>query len=338
MGLLSGISLFSGIGGIDLALNPWVRTVCYVELGKYCQRVLQARIKDGLLDDAPIWDDVKTFDGKLWRGRVDIVFGGPPCQDVSVAGRREGLQEGNRTGLWYEMARLIGEIRPHYVFIENVSGLITAGLDKVLGSLASLGYDAEWLCLQAAEVGAPHRRNRVFILAHSQNMQCDGGNNNSRISLCGGTIPKSGDGGRAENMADASLWQNDEREQRDMVEEATGREGCDAALESRSEDVANGFCTGLEERQGIARDFSRQQQAVERSCFSADYWREDPADVSESSVGRLAHGVPKRVERLKALGNAVVPRQCRVAFDLLLHQAALDAGLTQESLDKLGKE
>ncbi len=327
MGLLTGISVFSGLGGIDLALSHRVRTVCYVELDKYCQQVLQARIRDGHLEPGPIWDDVRTFNGKPWRGRVDIVFGGVPCQDVSIAGKRAGLQEGNRTGLWYEMARLIGEIRPRYVFIENVPGLITAGLDKVLGSLASLGYDAEWLCLSAAEVGAPHIRKRVFVLGVGQNMQCNGGDDNTRNILCGGTIPKLGDGGRAENMAHSKGGQSDKRERRDVVEKTESRRCSNAASQSSSEEVADALGTGLEGRNVLSECISQRATReggvadAKFRIFSSDYWQEDPADVSESGVDRLAYGVPHRVDRLKTLGNAVVPRQCRIAFELLAEKA-----------------
>ena len=130
-----------------------------------------SRIREGALDDAPIWDDVKTFDGKPFSGKVDIVFGGFPCQDVSNAGKREGIKEGTRSGLWVEFARILREIRPRYVLVENVPGLIIRGFDDVLGELAEMGYDAEWEMLSACEVGAPHVRKRVFIMAYTNSQR-----------------------------------------------------------------------------------------------------------------------------------------------------------------------
>ncbi len=167
MGILTGVSLFSGAGGLDIAArNCGIKTVCYVENDRYAQGVLMSRIREGALDDAPIWDDVKTFDGKP-SGKVDIVFGGFPCQDVSNAGKRKGLKEGTRSGLWFEFARILREIRPRYVLVENVPGLIIRGFDDVLGELAEMGYDAEWEMLSACEVGAPHMRKRVLIMAYA---------------------------------------------------------------------------------------------------------------------------------------------------------------------------
>jgi DNA (cytosine-5)-methyltransferase 1 len=167
------ISLFSGVGGLDLGLQialPEARCVCYVESGIQNARVLEARITDGALDDAPIWSDVRTFDGRAWRGRVQAVIGGFPCQDLSVAGKREGI-EGARSGLWAQFHRIIREVRPDWVFVENVAGLlVNRAMGRVLGDLAEERFDAEWGVFSAAECGAPHRRERVFILAYRPEM------------------------------------------------------------------------------------------------------------------------------------------------------------------------
>jgi site-specific DNA-cytosine methylase len=121
---VNGISCFAGIGGLDLALNTeGVRTVCYIEIDPHCQEVLKKRMQEGHLDQVPIWADILTFDGRPWAGKVDIVFGGFPCQDISVAGKGAGIKEGTRSGLWFEMFRVIGEIRPRFVFLENVPGI-----------------------------------------------------------------------------------------------------------------------------------------------------------------------------------------------------------------------
>jgi len=162
------LALFAGICGFERGIRgaiPEARVVCYVEQDEYCVEVIRARIRDGLLDDAPIWGDVCSFDGHPWAGSVDCVCGGFPCQDVSLAGRGEGLG-GARSGLWWEMLRVIREVGPRLIFVENVPGLLTRGLGDVLGSLAEVGYDASWRCLSAQAVGAPHKRERVWVVAH----------------------------------------------------------------------------------------------------------------------------------------------------------------------------
>jgi len=165
------LSLFSGIGGLDKSVKlvfPKSRTVCYVEWGAYAASVLVARMADKTLDEAPIWDDITTFNGKPWSGAVDTIIGGFPCVDLSVAGKGEGIKEGNRSGLFFEYVRIIREIQPRWIFIENVSGLLANGaMSTVLGELSKMGFDAEWGMFSAKDVGASHQRKRVFVLAHS---------------------------------------------------------------------------------------------------------------------------------------------------------------------------
>jgi DNA (cytosine-5)-methyltransferase 1 len=169
---LRTLSLCSGVGGIDLGLriaHPGARTVCYVEREAFCASVLAARMDDGSLDQAPVWDDVTTFDGRPWRGAVDLVAAGFPCQPVSIAGKRLGMDD--KRFIWDDIARIIGEVEPRYVFLENVPGILTADggafLDRVLSSLVVLGFDCEWDVFSAEETGAPHRRQRWFCLAVS---------------------------------------------------------------------------------------------------------------------------------------------------------------------------
>ena len=159
------MALFSGIGGGILGgkLLGW-RTVCAVEQDPYCISVLLQRQNEGFLSPFPIWDDVCTFDGKPWRGVVDVVSGGFPCTDISVAGKGAGIK-GKQSGLWSEMARIIGEVQPRFAFIENSPMLVTRGLDTVLCDLAAMGFDAKWGCISAAEVGANHKRDRIWIVA-----------------------------------------------------------------------------------------------------------------------------------------------------------------------------
>lgn len=164
---MNELALFAGAGGGILGgqLLGW-RTVCAVEYNAYAASVLVARQNDGLLPPFPIWDDVRTFDGRPWRGRVDVVSGGFPCQDISAAGKGAGIT-GERSGLWKEMARIIGEVRPQFAFVENVPTLLVRGIDRVLGDLAALGYDARWCVLGADAIGATQHRERVWILAHA---------------------------------------------------------------------------------------------------------------------------------------------------------------------------
>lgn len=159
--------LFAGAGGgilADILLGH--QCVCAVEIEPYCQQVLAARQKDGHLPWFPIFADVREFDGRPWRGLIDIIAGGFPCQDISVAGKGAGI-EGERSGLWKEFARIIGEVRPRYAFVENSPALVRRGLGTVLGDLAALGYDCQWGIVSAADCGAPHQRERVWVVAHA---------------------------------------------------------------------------------------------------------------------------------------------------------------------------
>ena len=163
--------LFAGIGGgllADLILghNP----VVAVEWDKYACRILRERAADGWFPDLSVWEgDVRLFDPSEYTGRVDIIAAGFPCQDISVAGKQAGLGEGTRSGLYREVLRIAGVVRPRYLFLENVSAILSNGLGTVLGDLAALGYDARWLCIRASDVGAPHGRDRWFCLAELAN-------------------------------------------------------------------------------------------------------------------------------------------------------------------------
>lgn len=153
-------SLFAGIGGMDLGLErAGLRCVWQVEIEPFCRHVLAKH-----WPNVPRWDDVKTFTGESFE-RPDVICGGFPCQDISYAGPGAGL-DGKRSGLWFEFARIIRKMGPRFVVVENVAALLTRGLDRVLGTLADLGYDAEWSSFPACSLGAPHTRDRVFIVAN----------------------------------------------------------------------------------------------------------------------------------------------------------------------------
>lgn len=165
---LRTMHLFAGAGGgilADMLLGH--QPVCAVEINEYCQQVLSARQKDGCLPWFPIFADVSQFDGRPWCGLVDIIAGGFPCQDISVAGQGAGI-DGERSGLWSEMARIIGEVRPRFAFVENSPALVTRGLGRVLGDLAALGYDCRWTVLGAGHFGDDHMRERIWIVANSE--------------------------------------------------------------------------------------------------------------------------------------------------------------------------
>lgn len=240
------LDLFSGIGGFSLGLErAGMRTVAFCEIEPFCRKVLARH-----WPNVKQYTDVRTLtaDQLMADGipRIDVICGGFPCQDISVAGKGAGLA-GERSGLWREYARIIGEVRPKFVIVENVAALLGRGLGDVLGDLAALGYDAEWHCIPASYVGAPHRRDRLWIisyasehrcgerqiqylnrrntktnfsvdgeaqyLSYSAQLQCNGGNDNSAISMERGAFPESGNSSRAANVAHAtSIGQQGQRE------------------------------------------------------------------------------------------------------------------------------
>jgi DNA (cytosine-5)-methyltransferase 1 len=216
-GQLNELALFAGAGGGILGghLLGW-RTVCAVEWEPYPASVLCARQNDGLLPPFPIWDDVQTFDGKPWRGLVDVVSGGFPCQDISAAGKGDGL-DGARSGMWTHMARVVGEVRPRYVFVENSPMLVTRGLERVLGDLASFGYDTKWTVMGAADVGANHQRDRIWIVANSRSQRSKARTSDSQRGEKGEpTISNNGGNDLANSELSGSKWwsqqQNSSRE------------------------------------------------------------------------------------------------------------------------------
>ena len=267
-------SLFAGIGGIDLGFErAGMQCKWQVEIDSYCQRVL-----------AKHWPNVRRHDDvKTWpqpdTEPVDIICGGFPCQDISYAGKGAGL-DGERSGLFFEFARIIREMGPRIVVMENVAALLTRGLDRVLGTLASLGYDAEWHCIPAAAVGAPHIRDRVFILANaiSEGLEvepCERGNDAEEQPPA--KRRRSEWGWWEKALADTDG--NGIREESNSQKEIRG-----------DESPRRGNSAGCSVVRGI------------RNSTDGEWWAVEPA------VGRVADGVPKRVDRLRGLGNAVVPQ------------------------------
>lgn len=169
---MNGLDLFSGIGGISLALSDYVKTVAYCEIERYCQAVLLSRMHTGELENAPIWDNITTLDSRELP-KIDIITAGFPCQDISCAGLGKGL-EGKRSGLFFEIVRLAKEIKPKFIFLENVPAITSRGGLQVIKEIASLGYDCRWCIISAQSVGAMHKRERWFLLANSTSKSSDG--------------------------------------------------------------------------------------------------------------------------------------------------------------------
>lgn len=297
---MNELALFAGAGGGILGgkLLGW-RTVCAVEFNAYARSVLLARQNDGTLSPFPIWDDVRTFDGRPWRGIVDVVSGGFPCQDISVAGKGDGL-DGERSGLWSEMARIVGEVRPRFVYVENSPMLTSRGLGRVLGDLAEMGFDAEWGVLGARDVGAPHIRERIWILAHAngvRELQPPRGQRDFGHGACK----------CCEALADASCGRHR------LAQEAV-RAGWYSAELGR-EDVADpdrvreqGVIAG-----GIGEEVRQEpRERPDRPCGDGvGRWPAEPG------LGRMANGVAHRVDRLKAIGNGQVSRVAAAAWRVL---------------------
>lgn len=221
---LNAISVCSGIGGLDLAVERVLgaRVVAYCEREAYAQAVLLERMEEEALVPAPVYCDIRQLDGKRYRGLVDLVFGGIPCQPHSSAGKqRRGDDDRD---LIDEFMRLVREVGPRFVLVENVRGFVSpGGLGRLLGQMADLGYDAEWLCVKASDVGAPHRRERVFVLAYREHSR-----------RCLGSPPYGDDRGDARRH-DA--------------------DGCDAAVADASDDHG-----GCGERQEEARTGSDRER------------------------------------------------------------------------------
>lgn len=169
------LHLFAGCGGGILGGMLLGHTcVCAVEIEPYCRKVLLQRQRDGILPKFPIWDDVRTFQGTSWRGIVDVVHGGFPCQDVSAAGTGAGI-DGIRSGLWREMSRVVREVRPRFVLVENSPSLTIRGLGRVVGDLSEMGFDIRHGIFSACSIGFPHSRERMFILAHASRVRLEWG-------------------------------------------------------------------------------------------------------------------------------------------------------------------
>lgn len=315
---LRELALFAGAGGGILGgkLLGW-RTVCAVERDAYAAAVLAQRQNDGCLEPFPVWSDVGTFDGKPWRGIVDVVSGGFPCQDISVAGKGAGI-DGERSGLWSEFARIIREVQPRYVFVENSPALTSRGLGTVLGDLAEMGFNAGWECVSASSQGAPHKRDRIWIVANSvrngcapsnwgryfchKNRKCEG-------AKCGRVERQPVVRGDCENVANATKLLGN-----------GGNDNAGCGVERRQVPESRDSC-GAE---NVANQNSPQRQGNESSIGGVEKRAEPnqhgcrfPQWPSESGLDRVVDGMAHRVDRLKAIGNGQVPRVAAAAFRII---------------------
>ena len=292
---MNELALFAGAGGGILGgkLLGW-RTVCAVEWEAYAASVLCARQNDGALPAFPIWDDVRTFDGRPWRGIVDVVSGGFPCQDISAAGKGAGI-EGERSGMWTEMARIIGEVRPRFAFVENSPMLTSRGLGRVLGDLAALGYDARWGVLGAVDAGAPHKRDRIWIVADARRITTRADTDIQREV----EKPKRSD--FAVIRSDVS--NADYRGHRRWEQQPQCSEGAGHVADGIFDTASAGLSHWAREPLGQPS----QDAQPERSTW----WATEP------DLGRVAHGVAARLDRLKAIGNGQVPAVAALAWEML---------------------
>jgi len=307
---MNGLDLFSGIGGLTKALEGYVRPIAYCENDRYAQSVLLSRMVKAELPRAPIWDDIRTLRAGMLPGFADVIYGGFPCQDISVAGRGEGL-EGERSGLFFEIARLVGEIRPRFVFLENVAAITVRGADRVVGELCKLGYDCRWGILSAADVGANHRRERWWCLAKRRanvddtkggELRDDGANQGSHSRKVD-TPTGSSSLRRKENVAHVNGERGSKREDEEN-RERRNKPSCIDTSES-GKNVADTSST-ISPRLPIGEETTHAESRL------GGWWTIEP------NVGRVANGIPLRVDRLRGLGNAVVPAQAREAFERLL--------------------
>lgn len=336
------ISLCSGYGGLDLGLAralPGVRVVASVEIEAYAAANLVAKTEKGLLDPAPIWTDVKTFPGSLFRGKVHGVTAGYPCQPFSVAGLRRGVEDERH--LWPHIQRLVEAVRPLFVYLENVPGHVTQGLDVVVSDLHALGYVVEAGIFSAAEVGAPHQRERLFILgvvdttSIAEREPTDQGEPIAARretwleSLCGGEyLADSQSIGRREGRTESG------REQGRFDAFQCGSEGvADADREGRPQQERT-----LREEWRRALDGGEGMGHTDRStvrlksgwrhgaCWSRAAFPVGPGEeqheweaprLAQPGLGGPASRDSCRVDRLRLAGNGVVPAQAELAFRTL---------------------
>ena len=296
------LDLFAGIGGFSLGLERTggFQTVAFCEIDKKAQLVLKKH-----WPGVPIYGDIKDLTSeRLQADEIvpDVITGGFPCQDISGAGKGKGIV-GERSGLWSEMFRLIRDVRPTWAIIENVSALRSKGLTLVLQDLCSVGYCAEWHCIPASAVGAPHQRDRIWIVAHPMQQH------QTQRGECSSTQSQGGGGGTEQGRSEG-----DAERQRSL--RGTGGDTAEDVAHPNEPRLEGWLRAGLQECPGklsVGKGSPREEKL-------SDQWRIEP------NVGRVADGVPKRVDRLKQLGNSVVPQIPELLGRAILSTNALHEG------------
>jgi DNA (cytosine-5)-methyltransferase 1 len=283
------LDIFAGIGGFSYGLERTggFKTVQFCEIDPFCRRVLAKH-----WPDVPCHDDVTTM--QFHEGMADVVTGGFPCQDISFAGKGAGLA-GERSGLYRHLVDAIRVVRPRYAILENVAALLSRGLGDVLGDLAAIGYDAECHCIPASAVGAPHRRDRIWIVANARGQQHQGGGPAFRRSIAA-ELP------RAHPHPAPLQWPLFLGHEQDRDHAGAG-------------EVADAVSSGLQGAGHVQGADSRGQEAGQPLVSGEGIgrqWRVEPA------ICRVAHGVPQRVDRLRALGNSIVPQIATLIGEAIL--------------------
>jgi DNA (cytosine-5)-methyltransferase 1 len=299
----TAIHLCSGYGGFELAFKLAgldIRTVCHVERDSHAAATLVARMESETLDSAPIWDDIFTFDGSAWCGKVDWITAGFPCQPFSSAGRKGGVDDDR--WLWPSIFRIICDVGPSYVFLENVGQLVKHGLPQILADLASVGFDAEWGMLSAGEVGAPHRRDRFWLLAQ-RGQELEGLADASGVGGVQGDRPTEGASGwikGSEACGDSRLA--DPTSRRWLQGSNVARNSAPSSRKGTSDDAARGSADGCRR----LPDHS-QWPPVRQDI---DGWREWISQGGpEPAFRRVTNGRPAGLaDSLHLGGNGLVPR------------------------------
>lgn len=308
------LSLCTGAGGLELGLKlavPGCRTVCYVEGEAYAASILAARMEDQTLDAAPVWSDVRTFDSGAWRGCVDIITAGYPCQPFSIAGRKQAERDPRH--LWPYIRDIVAELRPRIAFFENVSHHLRLGFQQVHDDLRSLGYGVKTGLFTAEEVGAPHKRERLFILAHAEGAGAWLDQLDTRQGV-GGDGPPLADPARIRNVGAAE----------NLFKAQRRPDGQGPRLPHDSgQGVADAGGAGLE---GQPRYEGPGHQAGVPGEYGLPLWPPGPGALDtwgavqnalKPAIHRMADGMADRVDRIRLCGNGVVPLAAAYAFRTL---------------------
>ena len=282
--MLNGLDLFSGIGALSLGLKGIVKPIAYCEIDPYAQEVLKSNMRAKHIHEAPVYGDVQKLSKRTLNlppgVRVDVIYGGFPCQDISLIGNQKGLS-GERSGLVNEIFRLTKELSPEFVFLENVPVIISNGLQEILQRFDNVGYNAQWDIVSAAMFGAPHLRKRWFLLATKKGGKAHSNNASPKSRLLG----------------NAHIHRSDH----------SAREAVPVGDSARAQP----------ERHSRADKAHIDRSRKSSKVLGA--WRDPTWFQNEPSVARMAHGDADWFHRTKAIGNAVVPVCVRYAFLRLLY-------------------